>query len=47
VTVDLNGGYNGVLLGRPGNDGSFETMCVFTFEEGAEFLGLVEDTSAE
>ena len=46
-TVDLAGGYNGVLLGRPADDGSFETKCVFTFEEGAEFLGLVEDTSAE
>jgi|SRR5687767_993510 len=45
--VDLAGGYNGVLLGRPADDGSFETKCVFTFEEGAEFLGLVEDTSAE
>jgi len=47
VTVDLQGGYNGVVLARPGSDGSFETRCVFTFEEGAEFLGLVEDTSAE
>lgn len=47
VAVDLAGGYNGVVLGRPGSDGGFETKCVFTFEEGAEFLGLVEDTSAE
>jgi hypothetical protein len=45
--VDLAGGYNGVLLGRATDDGGFETKCVFTFEEGAEFLGLVEDTSAE
>jgi len=45
--VDLAGGYGGVLLGRPADDGSFETKCVFTLEEGAEFLGLVEDTSAE
>jgi len=45
--VDLAGGFNGVMLGRPGADGSFETKCVFTLEEGAEFLGLVEDTSAE
>jgi len=45
--VDLGGGFNGVLLGRPADDGSIETRCVFTFEEGAEFLGLVEDTSAE
>lgn len=47
VTVDLNGGYNGVLLARPGSDGGYETRCVFSFDEGAEFLGLVEDTSAE
>jgi hypothetical protein len=47
VAVDAGGGYNGVLLGRPSSDGGFETKCVFTFEEGAEFLGLVEDTSAE
>jgi hypothetical protein len=46
-TVDLAGGYNGVVLARPADDGSMETKCVFTFEEGAEFLGLVEDTSAE
>ena len=45
VAVDLNGGYNGVLLGRPNSDGSYETRCVFSFEEGAEFLGLVEDTA--
>jgi hypothetical protein len=47
VAVDLAGGYNGVLLGRPTDEGGFETKCVFTFEEGAEFLGLVEDISAE
>ena len=45
--VDLEGGYNGVMLARPNADGSLETRCVFTFEEGAEFLGLVEDISAE
>lgn len=45
--VDLEGGYNGVVLARPGADGGYETKCVFTFEEGADFLGLVEDTSAE
>lgn len=46
-TVDLAGGYNGVVLARTTPDGSMETRCVFTFEEGTEFLGLVEDTSAE
>lgn len=45
--VELAGGYGGVVLARPAADGSWETRCVFTFEEGAEFLGLVEDTSAE
>ena len=45
--VHLDGGYGGVVLARPSADGSWETRCVFTFEEGAEFLGLVEDTSAE
>ena len=47
VLVDLEGGYGGVMLARPSDDGNWETKCVFTFEEGAEFLGLVEDTSAE
>ena len=41
--VDLQGGYGGVLLARPADDGSWETLCVFTFDEGAEFLGLVEE----
>ena len=36
-----------MLLARPADDGSWETLCVFTFDEGAEFLGLVEDISAE
>ena len=47
VVVDLQGGYGGVMLARPGDDGNWETRCVFTVEEGTEFLGLVEDTSAE
>ena len=46
VVVDLDGGFNGVLLARPTGDGTFETKCVFTLEEGAEFLGIVEDASA-
>ncbi len=45
--VDLGGGFGGVMLARPGSDGGFEMKCVFSLEEGAEFLGLVEDTSAE
>lgn len=41
--VSLDGGFQGVILARPNADGSYETKCVFTFEEGAEFLGLVAD----
>jgi hypothetical protein len=47
VKLDLEGAFNGVLLARPNGDGTFETKCVFTVEEGAEFLGIVEDTSAQ
>ena len=42
IAVDLGGGFGGVMLARPAADGSWETLCVFTFEEGAAFLGLVE-----
>lgn len=45
VAIDLEGGFAGVMLARPNEDGTWETRCVFTFEEGAEFLGLVEDDS--
>jgi hypothetical protein len=47
VGLDLAGGFGGVMLGRPNGDGTFETRCVFTFEEGAEFLGLVEVDETE
>ena len=47
VGIDLEGGYGGVMLARPSPDGTWETKCVFTFAEGAEFLGLVEDDSTE
>ena len=43
VSLDLGGGLAGVMLARPNGDGTWETKCVFTLEEGAEFLGLVED----
>ena len=43
VGLDLAGGFGGVLLARPNEDGTWETLCVFTLEEGAAFLGLVED----
>lgn len=42
VTVNLQGGFGGVMLARANEDGTVETRCVFTFDEGAEFLGLVE-----
>ena len=43
VGMDLGGGFAGILLARPAENGTWETRCVFTVEEGAEFLGLVED----
>jgi hypothetical protein len=42
VTMDLAGGFAGILLARPNEDGTWETRCVFTVEEGAAFLGFVE-----
>jgi|SRR5687768_12913122 hypothetical protein len=47
ITVDLEGGFAGVLLARPNEDGSWETKCVFTLEEGLDFLGLVPDVSQQ
>lgn len=47
IAVDLEGGFGGVMLARPTGNGGFETRCVFTFEEGAEFLGLVADDAAQ
>ena len=44
VAVDLEGGYGGTMLVRANSDGLLETRCVFTFQEGTDFLGLVEDT---
>ncbi len=46
VGLDLDGRFASVALARPNPDGTTEVRCVTTFEEGAEFLGLVEDTSA-
>jgi hypothetical protein len=45
IAVDLEGG--GVILARPNGDGTFETRCVFSFEEGADFLGIVEAESIQ
>ena len=47
VGLDLDGGFAGVLLARPNADGTWQTKCVFTLEEGAEFLGIVEDESTK
>jgi hypothetical protein len=33
----------GSILARPAENGTWETRCVFTLDEGAAFLGLVED----
>jgi len=41
-TVNLEGRFNGVVLGRANADGTTEVRCVFTMEEAAEFLGLEE-----
>jgi hypothetical protein len=46
VSIDLDGGFGGILLARPNDDGTWETKCVFTLEEGAEFLGMVVDDAA-
>lgn len=46
-SMDLQGGLAGVVLARPRADGTMETKCVFSFEEGAEFLGLVADDSQQ
>ena len=43
--VDLNGQFQMVVLARPNADGGYETLCVSTFEEGAEFLGLRVEAS--
>ncbi len=45
--LSLQGASAGVMLARPNADGTMETKCVFSFEEGAEFLGLVADTSEQ
>ena len=39
-SVDLQGRFNGVTLGRANADGTTEIRCVFTIDEAAEFLGL-------
>jgi hypothetical protein len=41
-SVNLEGRFNGVTLGRANADGTTEIRCVFTIEEAADFLGLEE-----
>jgi hypothetical protein len=41
--VNIDGRFQSVMLARPNEDGTSEIRCVTTFEEAAEFLGLVED----
>jgi hypothetical protein len=42
VFVDLEDRFQSTVLARPNPDGTSEVRCVTTFEEAAEFLGLVE-----
>jgi hypothetical protein len=42
VRMALPRGSGGLILARPAADGTWETRCVFTLDEGAAFLGLVE-----
>ena len=46
-SVDLDGRFQSVMLARPNEDGTSETRCVATFDEAADFLGLVEDKSQQ
>jgi hypothetical protein len=40
--VTLEGRFGPVAIARPRADGSMEVKCVTTFDDAAEFLGLVE-----
>jgi hypothetical protein len=42
-SVDLQGRFNSVTLGRANADGTTEIRCVFSIEEAADFLGLEEE----
>lgn len=45
--VDIDGRFQSVMLARPNEDGMWEMRCVTTFEEATEFLGIVEDKTAQ
>jgi hypothetical protein len=47
AAVNLDGRFAPVMLARPNPDGTSEVRCVTSFEEAAEFLGLVEDKSQQ
>jgi hypothetical protein len=44
-SMNAEGRFGGVVLGRANPDGTTEVRCVFTMEEAAEFLGLEEVTT--
>jgi energy-converting hydrogenase Eha subunit F len=44
--VTLEGRLAPVAIARPRADGTMEVRCVTSFDEAAEFLGLVESSSA-
>jgi len=47
TSMNLEGRFGGVVLGRATADGGTEVRCVFTMEEAEDFLGLVETTSQD
>lgn len=47
TSINLEGRFGGVVVGRANADGTTEVRCVFTMEEAAEFLGLEETTSPD
>lgn len=47
VRVDLQDRFELVTVARPNPDGTTEIRCVASFEEAADFLGLVEDLSQQ
>jgi hypothetical protein len=44
--VTLEGRFAPVAIARPRADGTMEVRCVTSFDEAADFLGLVESSSA-
>ena len=47
ATLNLQDRFESVILARPNADGTSEVRCVTSFEEAADFLGLVEDPSQQ